>query len=455
MVCGIIPYDSAFPDEQNEEVLRRAAESTMLSIARTIFGRLCEFNPADEEAKLRILEDEPQHGDLSLSVPTTVTSNSEAIENAPSPGLQGKDVKHTDIVKQEPALDAINAQSKTVEGSAPSIVPPRPCRFKHESLGSLLFIYFRLDGLPALLELLRVLVNILDPNDQVHTDSTRLTALSILNATIEACGTRIGDYPSLVVLILDHGCKYLFQLARSDNPAVLQGALRAISSLFETMRPHLKLQQELFLAFSIDRLATPPLQRSNTKKRPPGSPRPGTPATSTPTLGPVDTELELEKGSPVPSRPPVQPARGDTRDLMLETLSQISRHPSFMVDLYTNYDCDINCENLFERLIEFLTKVGLPRFIVIRYFIPFAGSAPLAILVCFRGTTAAFTVPLLGYVASVRERYGSACTRGRCLFEFHHVCSHRVQESEAWKPVCLVSIHRNASQSSFPGFRVT
>jgi brefeldin A-resistance guanine nucleotide exchange factor 1 len=210
-----------------------------------------------------------------------------------------------------------------------------------------------------------VLVNILDPNDQVHTDSTRLTALTILNSTIETCGTRIGDYPSLVVLVLDHGCKYLFQLARSGNPAVLQGALRTISSLFETLRPHLKLQQELFLAFSIDRLATPPLLRSNTaKKRQTSSPRPGTSATSTPTLGPVDTELELEKGSPVPSRPPVQPARGDTRDLMLETLSQISRHPSFMVDLYTNYDCDINCENLFERLIEFLTQVGLAYIIV-------------------------------------------------------------------------------------------
>lgn len=204
-----------------------------------------------------------------------------------------------------------------------------------------------------------MLVNILDPNDQVHTDSTRLTALTILNSTIETCGTRIGDYPSLVVLILDYGCKYLFQLARSDNPAVLQGALRTISSLFETMRPHLKLQQELFLAFSIDRLATPPLLRSSTKKLQTSSPRPGASVTSTPTLGPVDTELELEKGSPVPSRPPVQPARGDTRDLMLETLSQISRHPSFMVDLYANYDCDINCENLFERLIEFLTKVGL------------------------------------------------------------------------------------------------
>ena len=30
-----------------------------------------------------------------------------------------------------------------------------------------------------------------------------------------------------------------------------------------------------------------------------------------------------------------------------------------MVDLYTNYDCDPNCENLFERLIDFLTKVRL------------------------------------------------------------------------------------------------
>lgn len=169
-----------------------------------------------------------------------------------------------------------------------------------------------------------------------------------------------------MVLILDHGCKFLFQLARSDNPAVLQGALRTISSLFETMRPHLKLQQELFLAFSIDRLATPPLLRSNTtKKHQTNSPRPDISATSTPTLGPVDTELDLEKGSPVPSRPPVQPARGDTRGLMLETLNQVSRHPSFMVDLYTNYDCDINCENLFERLIEFLTKVGLACVIVL------------------------------------------------------------------------------------------
>jgi len=221
-----------------------------------------------------------------------------------------------------------------------------------------------LDGLPSILELLRVLINVLDPNDQQHTDSTRLTVLGILNAAFEESGPCIAEFPSLETLILDPGCKFLFQLARSENTSVLHSALRTISTVFDTVRKHLKLQQELFLAFSIDRLAPPlPINKAqyvvgaSNKKAYPGSPRPATP--STPTLGAVDLESESEKGTATPPRILVAPARGETRDLILETLSQISGHPSFMVDLYTNYDCDINCENLFERLIDFLTKAGL------------------------------------------------------------------------------------------------
>lgn len=150
--------------------------------------------------------------------------------------------------------------------------------------------------------------------------------------------------------MLDPGCKFLFQLARSENTAVLHAALRTISTIFETMRPHLKLQQELFLAFTIDRLAPPVVATPNISKKGAFSPRPGTPAS--------DAGLEPGSESPAPPRhPKVSPARGETRALILETLSHISRHPSFMVDVYTNYDCDINCENLFERLIDFLTKV--------------------------------------------------------------------------------------------------
>jgi golgi-specific brefeldin A-resistance guanine nucleotide exchange factor 1 len=197
----------------------------------------------------------------------------------------------------------------------------------------------------------------LDPNDQVHTDSTRLTALGILNAAFEVSGSRICEYPSLEALVLDPGCKFLFQLARSENTAVLHLALRTISTVFETMRKHLKLQQELFLAFTIDRLAPPVVATPHLNKKGTFSPRSPTPRSATP-IPISEADSETGRESPVPPRhPKVSPARGETRDLILETLNQVSRHPSFMVDLYTNYDCDINCENLFERLIDFLTKV--------------------------------------------------------------------------------------------------
>jgi len=220
------------------------------------------------------------------------------------------------------------------------------------------YVLILLDGLPSILELLRVVINILDPADQMHTDSTRLTALGILNTMFDVAGPRMGDFPSLIALVIDHGCKYLFQLARSDNPAILNLSLRTISTMFETMRSHLKLQQELFLAFTIDRLA-PPIPPSSVRK---GvlTPTPGTPSNASPLLSAVDINSESRKSVATP-RPPVvpAPARGETREVMLETLNQISRHSSFMVDLYVNYDCDPNCDNMFERLIEFLTQVGI------------------------------------------------------------------------------------------------
>lgn len=211
------------------------------------------------------------------------------------------------------------------------------------------------DGLPSIVELLRVIINILDPADQMHTDSTRLTALGILNTMFDVAGPRMGDFPSLIALVIDYGCKYLFQLARSDNPAILNLSLRTISTMFETMRPHLKLQQELFLAFTIDRLA-PPIPPSSVRK---GAltPTPGTPSSASPLLTATDINSESRKSVIAPRPPVVTPARGETREIMLETLKQISRHPNFMVDLYVNYDCDPNCDNMFERLIEFLTQV--------------------------------------------------------------------------------------------------
>ena len=310
----------------------------MHTLVRTVFSRLHTLDPEAEEAKLKANADDAPENEIKLNVAApaeTVTPPEPATETA----IEVPDVTDEASVASQPPVEAPAEQP-----THPEIKP------ECEQCGILFNLptdKSRIVGLPSIIELLRVLVNILDPNDQVHTDSTRLTALGILNAAFESAGSRICDYPSLEGLVLDSGCKFLFQLARSENIAVLHEALRVISTIFETMRPHLKLQQELFLAFSIDRLASP-VVATQVNRKGAFSPAPGIPATDTPPL----------PESPAPARhPKVSPARGETRALLLETLSHISRHSSFMVDVYTNYDCDINCENLFERLIEFLTKV--------------------------------------------------------------------------------------------------
>ncbi|KAL0577890.1 GDP/GTP exchange factor for ARF [Marasmius crinis-equi] len=324
------------------EILRRSAENTMHALVRTVFSRLHALDPAEEEQKLKSGNEDVTEGEVKMTVATTQplpeqTPGSEATSETTE--TDGEHVQEVVISQEESTED---------EGSpatATSVAPPRTPF-----------------SLPSILELLRVLVNVLDPNDQQHTDSTRLVALGILNSAFEEAGPRIGAFSSLKALILDTGCKFLFQLARSDNPSVLHATLRTVSTMFDTMREHLKLQQELFLAFTIDRLAPPVPSGSGKSIQPPTRKSTGFPASSrpsTPALGPPESEAESE-GSATPTRVLVAPARGETRDLFLETLSQISRHPSFMVDLYTNYDSDINCENIFERVIEFLTKAVHP-----------------------------------------------------------------------------------------------
>jgi golgi-specific brefeldin A-resistance guanine nucleotide exchange factor 1 len=181
----------------------------------------------------------------------------------------------------------------------------------------------------------------------------------VLNTSFEVAGPRLGDFPTLRMMILDHGCKYLFQLAQSDNSSVFQLTLRTISIMMNTMRKHLKLQQELFLTYALDRLAPPAMgkpSRLGTPVQRSGLFSPRSSRVTSPALELLD-EADMERGSPTPNRPSVIPALGNTRDLLLEVLSQISSHPSFLVDLFSNYDCDINAENLFDRVIDLLTKV--------------------------------------------------------------------------------------------------
>lgn len=47
----------------------------------------------------------------------------------------------------------------------------------------------------------------------------------------------------------------------------------------------------------------------------------------------------------------------EKQELALECLLEFCSDSEFMNDLYVNYDCDLQCSNLFEQLCKFLYKV--------------------------------------------------------------------------------------------------
>lgn len=50
----------------------------------------------------------------------------------------------------------------------------------------------------------------------------------------------------------------------------------------------------------------------------------------------------------------------EMKEMALEAIVQLCRIPSFVTELYINYDCDYYCANLFEELTKLLSKVLNP-----------------------------------------------------------------------------------------------
>jgi len=106
-------------------------------------------------------------------------------------------------------------------------------------------------SLPSIRELFRVLVDLLDPHDRQHADAMRVMALRIIDVALEVAGPSIAKHPTLASLAEDRLCRYLFQLVRSDNMAILHESLIVAGTLLATCRGVLKLQQELFLSYLV------------------------------------------------------------------------------------------------------------------------------------------------------------------------------------------------------------
>lgn len=233
-------------------------------------------------------------------------------------------------------------------------------------------VTLRAYGLPAIRELLRVLISLLNPHEHKHTDSMRLMALGILNVAFEVGGKSIGRFETLRSLVTDDFCRYVFQLAKTDSTPLLALSLRAITTVFDTLRPYLKLQQELFIFFLIERLSPPSGAGSRGVSVDVDDEGKVTFVSSLNDADPRASTVDIRSGSPnmflgkstdYPrhnknySTSEQLAITAEVRELLLESLLQLARMPTFLVDLWYNYDCDLTCGDLFENLIQFLSKV--------------------------------------------------------------------------------------------------
>lgn len=348
------------------EMLRRSAEHVMINMVIAIFERLKHLE--DEWQFVESPNDgaeEPADPHMSTPKPSPSPTPQSTAENA----AENQDTP-TDTTAQDTEQEQVHTETEVlVESPKSEEIPQATTTVEPTTL--------RAYGLPAIRELLRVLISLLNPHEHKHTDSMRLMALSILNVAFEVGGRSIGRFESLRALITDDFCKFVFQLAKTDSTPLLAYSLRIITTVFDTLRPYLKLQQELFIFFLIERLSpTSGAGSRGVSVDVDGegnisfvSLRSGVDADSSTAadVRSASPNMFLGKSTDYPrnskgyaSSSEHMAITSEVRELLLESLVQFARKPTFMIDLWYNYDCDLTCGDLFEELIQFLSKNSFP-----------------------------------------------------------------------------------------------
>lgn len=175
----------------------------------------------------------------------------------------------------------------------------------------------------ALVPIMHRLATLSDP--LIHEDDTCVLALTLINIALETMSdvdALAVRYPRLLNIMQNDLCRNLLRLSTSNDLTILGLALRVIFNLFNGIKDHLKVQLEVFL---------------------------------------TSVHLRVLSFSVSPqTHERVWACSPERRELALESLIEFCREPMLMADLYLNYDCDMNCTNLFETICATLSKVANP-----------------------------------------------------------------------------------------------
>lgn len=329
------------------EVLRRSAEMAMVNMCQVIFTRLSHLDKELPPGPAPFADDHATKDTTTLKMDPSV--NGDTVTS-----------QHQSAISADTAAGERDSTSR--EGSpeqdgngTAAAAPPNP----QDDTDSEVQPY----SLASIRELFRVLIDLLDPHNRQHTDTMRVMALRIIDVALEVAGPSIARHPSLAALAKDDLCRYLFQLVRSEQLTILTASLRVAGTLLSTCRSVLKLQQELYLSYLVaclhPRVEIPreagidPTLYEGVPQAPKLVKQPSSQANSgrsTPVPVKDRQKLGLEGGSRKP----------EAREAMVESIGVLSRIPSFMVELFVNYDCEVDRGDLCEDMIGLLSRNAFP-----------------------------------------------------------------------------------------------
>lgn len=334
------------------EVLRRSAEISMVTMCQTIFGRLKTLEAEFEGDEVGDMEQELGSEEMEAA---KIDSNGDM-------GPDNMKQMRSSLTLDVPATNT-EARPSTDMNASQMDLSSRSGEEDEEDVDVKPY------GLPSIRELFRVLADLLDPHDRQRTDTLRVMALRIVNVALEVAGPSIANHPSLANLAKDTLCRNLFQLVRSENIAILHESLRVAGTLLATCRSVLKLQQELFLSYVVACLhprvpipdepnVDPSLYQGVPQAPTLARPQPSTPGSNGPPASgrstPVPVRDRQKLGMEGGSRKP------DAREAMVESVGGLVRMPSFMTELFVNYDCETDRSDLCTDMVGLLSRNAFP-----------------------------------------------------------------------------------------------
>ncbi|KAJ3154852.1 GDP/GTP exchange factor for ARF [Geranomyces michiganensis] len=129
----------------------------------------------------------------------------------------------------------------------------------------------------------------------------------------------------------------------TTSTTILSLSLQCIIRLLQTCSQHLKQQQEWFLQWAMERLDS------------------GVATWDTEDWEKRDMSKDSTQRVQGASQQRGLPVSGEVRELILDALAQLFQMPNFAVELYINYDCDMDRRaHLYEELVTSLAKHSFP-----------------------------------------------------------------------------------------------